>query len=273
MLKFSPQNAKTRHLASLVTVAQYLQSKHKIYSFDLPAGVTCPGAKDCKSMAVETPEGWRIQDGPHCKFRCFSASQEIVYPAVRRARQHNLAMLKACRSLKATYALFERSLPANTGIVRLFVAGDFYTMRLLQTIDKLAENKPNILFYCYTKSLHFLSTIECADLSKGIIRPNFLVTASLGGMFDQLIKPLNIRTAKVVFTKTESEGLPIDHDDSHAATIGGSFALLLHGIQPKNTPAAAALTLLRGKGTYARAKCTAACNDVSRIKRLSESNW
>ena len=54
--------------------------------------------------------------------------------------------------------------------------------------------------------------------------------------------------------QAEELGLPIDHDDSHAALNGGSFALLLHGTQPKDSDASKALKALKGKGSYSRNK-------------------
>jgi hypothetical protein len=77
---------------------------------------------------------------------------------------------------------------------------------------------------------------------------NFLVTASYGGKYDQLISQLELRSAKVVFTEAEAKKLPIDHNDNHAATIGGNFALLLHGQQPAKSPASRALQTLKNNG-------------------------
>jgi len=254
MLKFSPQNAKTRNLAKVPALQQYLDGKRRIYSLDLPSGKTCPGAKDCKSMVVEPPDGWRIKDGPYCRFRCFAASQEVVFPAVRRARYHNLGLLNKCKSHRDIIALLANSLPSDAGIIRLHVGGDFYKMDYLWAIANLAYYRREILFYCYTKSLHLLDKLETDDLSKGIIYPNFLATGSYGGKFDHLIHKMMIRTASVVYSESAANGLPIDHDDSHAATPGGHFALYLHGTQPAGTTASKALQVLRkaGKGSYAR---------------------
>jgi hypothetical protein len=48
--------------------------------------------------------------------------------------------------------------------------------------------------------------------------------------------------------------LDIDHDDSHAALPGPSFALLIHGIQPAGSEAGKAVRALRGVGSYSREK-------------------
>lgn len=250
-LKFSKANAKTERLAQLPELAQYLPKGRKVYSLDLPAGYTCPGALECLSKCVDG----KIVDGPQCKFRCFSASQEVVYPAVHRLRWHNFQAIKACHSMEAIYYLLLRSLPNNAGIVRYHVSGDFFKRAYLEAAIKLAESRPDVLFYGYTKSLHFVFDMKykCLDLSKGIVRPNFLLTASKGGSADCVIDIIGMRSARVIFEEIEAWDLPIDHNDSHAATVGGDFCLLLHGVQPKGTVAAKAWQVLKkaGKG-YSR---------------------
>jgi len=253
MLKFSPANAKTTALYNVAELTPYLQGKRKVYSLDLPAGHTCPGADLCKSMVVLQGEKHVIQDGPSCQFRCFTASQEVVYSNTRKARQHNLDCLTKMRGAEQCMRLMRDSLPANCGIVRFHVSGDFFKLAYLQGAIALAAERPDVLFYGYTKSLNFLRRItDWVDPSNGVVRNNFLLTVSEGGKFDSLIPQLGVRTAKVVYSEAETNGLPIDHDDSHAATKGGSFALLLHGVQPAGSEASKALSALKGKGSYAR---------------------
>jgi len=250
MLKYSEQNAKTKNLRNVPALARYLESRKKIYSLDLLSGIACPGAKDCKSMAVVGMDGRKtIKDGPYTQFRCFSASQEVLLPSIYNLRKSNLDQLQACgNDTLAMGCLLEEALPRNAGIVRIHVGGDMFSLAYLRAWHVMAAAYPKILFYFYTKSLHFLRILcnegLCKDLNKGIIRDNFLVTASYGGVFDRLIPELGIRTAKVVYD--ENGVLPIDHDDSHAATSGGDFALLIHGTQPKGSVSAKALSLLRG---------------------------
>lgn len=257
-LKFSPANAKTVAL-KVVFKDTYLKEKRKVYSLDLSSGVSCPGAKDCKSMAVIDPLTGRatIKDGPHCQFRCFSASQEVLFPSLRKLREHNFALLKQAKTVDKIASLILNSLPSNAGVVRLHVGGDFFSLNYLLAMYRVAFLRPDILFYFYTKSLHHLKALYALkgidgvwDLSIGEILPNFLVTASRGGKFDHLIGELGIREAVVVNSEAEAMtlGLTIDHDDSHAAKSGDSFALLLHGTQPAGTPAARALSILKKKG-------------------------
>ena len=72
---------------------------------------------------------------------------------------------------------------------------------------------------------------------------NFYLTASYGGRYDYLIdQGYFTRYSKVVFSEAEAKrlGLKIDIDDS--LCFGDKpFALLLHGLQEKNTLSAIAL--------------------------------
>lgn len=255
MLKFSTANAKTKSLYQVERVAPYLEGGRKVYSLDLSAGYSCPGARDCFSrVVVGDDDKAKIQDGPACKFRCFSASQEVQYPSTRGLRAHNFECLRKMRGWQQCRDLLAASLPPNIGVLRFHVSGDFFKLAYLQGALALANSRPDVLFYTYTKSLRFLTSLPMWNPQLGIFNPqgNFLLTASRGGKWDHLIHDLNLREAKVVFSEDEVGDLPIDHDDSHAATYGGSFALLLHGTQPKGSDATSALSALQGKGSYAR---------------------
>ena len=254
MLKFSKANAKTQALANDAELAEYLQGNRKIYSLDLLSGWSCPHAKDCLSKAIVQDNGKRkIKDGKDTQFRCFSASQEVQYTNVYNSRKHNFDLLRNLR-YNDMYELIDSSLPKNAGIVRIHVAGDFFSEEYMHAWYTVALNNPKILFYAYTKSLRFWLAIN-----EFPILHNFVLTASYGGRDDHMIDQFNLRSAKVVFSEAEAEelGLAIDHDDSHAAkpTLrDDSFALLIHGTQPAGSEASTALKKLKGKGSYSRKK-------------------
>lgn len=259
MLYFSEANAKTVSLKHAVDLSRYFTGGRKVYSLDLSSGVTCPGAKNCHSWAkVDKAGKATIQDGPHCQFRCFSASQEVLFPKVRALRASNTEQIKRARTANKIAMLILNSLPEKAGIIRLHVGGDFFSLAYMYAIVAVAAARPDVLFYFYTKSLHYLERVvrdvPSANLSRGVILPNLLVTGSKGGKYDHLLKVLGLRQARVVFSEAEAEelDLPIDHDDSHAALSGGDFALLIHGVQPKGSNASRALSALKGKGSYAR---------------------
>lgn len=250
MLKFSPANAKLARLQK-TEVSKYLKGR-KVYSLDLLSGRTCPYAKDCRSMVVMSKGKARIKDSPHCKYRCFSASQEAVFSNVYKLRKHNLDKIRKAtqKGWKAVRDLILSSIPSNCGVVRLHVGGDFFNSTYLRGMVEATKKRQDILWYAYTKSIPYFQRYKWIDKSKGILKPNFLVTYSGGGKCDHLIPQSGVRKASVVYS--ENTSLPIDHNDSHAATPGGDFALLLHGTQPANSKASKAVRQLKGKGSYRR---------------------
>jgi hypothetical protein len=221
-----------------------------IYTFSLPSGYTCPGALDCLARAdVQTG---KIKDGPHQKFRCFSATDE-TRPSVRKARWHNFYMLTACADAAEMTSLIEKSIPEPARIIRVHVGGDFFSQTYFDAWLSVAERNPHITCYAYTKSIHFVK--ERWD--RVCAAKNFCLTSSEGGRFDHYAEELGMIQAHVVHHPDEAAALnlEIDHDDSHAIANEKSFALLLHGTQPKDTAAAAALQRLKNeniKFSYAR---------------------
>ena len=149
------------------------------------------------------------------------------------------------------YLSLWKSMPADAGIVRIHVAGDFFNENYLRAWIQLAMANSDILFYAYTKSLKYW------DALRNEIPENLVLTASYGGRDDWMIEHFDFRFAQVVFSEAEARELDliIDHDDSHAANPtwrDESFALLLHGTQPKGSEAAVALKELKGVGSYSR---------------------
>ena len=211
--------------------------------FDLPAGKTCPGASECHSF-VTVKDGKRtIQDGANCKFRCYAASQEVLYTAVYEKRKYNLELIQnTLNSENGFYKTYElineslhKSINKNIKKVRIHSSGDFFSGEYLRSWLAVARLNPQLKFYCYSKSLHLFGT----NIS---IPDNFFLTASMGGLRDDLIdKGFFKRYAIVVNSEEEAIkkgiehiGKPyeIDKDDSHCFKPD-PFALLIHGTQKK----------------------------------------
>jgi hypothetical protein len=238
-LKFAENNAK---LTETVT-------------FSMPAGHSCPYAKDCRSCGIRNPRKrhdigdkrkFIIKDGPHTKFRCFVAVEEVMYREVRNSRWWNyLLILNACQKGKwAVVNLIEKTLPKNNLRVRIDVAGDFFNQIYFDAWLQVARRHPERLFYAYTKAIPlWVKRINS-------IPNNVKLTASYGGTHDYLIEQYNLKYAKVVTSVQEARmmGLRIDHDDSLAYGSDKSFALLLHGQQPAG-PMAVAWYRLKKMGT------------------------
>lgn len=227
----------------------------KIKTFSLPAGYTCPGANECLSRANR--KTGKITDGPNTQFRCFSASQEALFPAVRKARWENFTNLKG-QSLANTITMLNSSLPKNTTAVRIHVSGDFFSQDYFDAWLEVAKLNSGILFYAYTKALDFwVARLDRVGTGRKAAQiPNFVLTASYGGRYDELIAKHNLRSAKVVFSEAEAAvlGLKIDHDDGLAMKFGCDFGLLIHGVNPKGSEAMKAVIALKGIGSYGKPK-------------------
>ena len=241
-MKYSPANVKIKALSGVPAIAKYLPKGKKVYSFDLLSGHSCPFANECLSKVVETPEGFRIQDGPNTEFRCFSASQEVIYTNVRKLRSANFSELRGLTTEQMISKL-TAAMPKNLGVCRIHAAGDFFNQNYFNAWLAITLANPDKLFYAYTKSLPYWVNVI------GMIPENFVLTASYGGRRDDMIESYNLRSAKVVLHPSETI-LEIDHTDEHAAnpeTRDRDFALLIHGVQPKGSEAAAAIKILKSE--------------------------
>ena len=240
LLKFGDPNSKLKKMIRKLGL--------KLKTFTIPAGWTCPAAKDCLSKADR--ETGKIQDGPDTEFRCFMASAEARSPSLRNLVWHNLELLKEVLKLDQeagfencphTTDLINRSLPEKFDIMRVHVGGDYFNRNYFLAWCLVAERNPDKIFYSYSKSLPVLAGIPKPD--------NLVLTASRGGKFDEMIEELGWKEARVVYSEQEAAdlGLEIDHDDTHAAFGKKDFALLIHGTQPKGSVAGEALKVINKK--------------------------
>jgi len=230
-LKFGNPNAKLKAMVKRLGV--------RLSTFTLPAGYTCPGAKECQSFAHR--ETGKITDGKETLFRCFAASAEAVYPSLRKMVWHNLELIRAALDVgwMDCAQLIQDSLPEKFDVLRVHVGGDYFSEEYLMAWIHVAKRNPDKVFYSYSKSLHFIK--------KYALPSNLVVTASRGGKYDELIDLHGWKEALVVYSEQEAidKGLEIDHDDSHAAFGKENFALLIHGTQPKGSAASQALQQIK----------------------------
>ena len=237
-LKFGDPNAKLKKMLKKL--------KLKLKTFTLPAGHTCPGAKDCLSRADRATG--KVKDGAETEFRCFMASAEARSPSLRKLVWHNLDLIKSTMTNAWRYKkdkvtelanLIHGSLPEKFDIMRVHVGGDYFSKEYLQAWIEVAKRNPTRIFYSYSKSLHLFKEFALPE--------NLVLTASRGGKYDDLIDLHGWKEALVVYSEQEAEekGLEIDHDDTHAAFGEKNFALLIHGTQPKGSAASIALQKLK----------------------------
>ena len=249
LLRFSPggDNAKLKELQK--------KMGRKLYTFSLVSGESCPYADKCLAKVQIAKTGKRsIWRGPEMEHQCFSASMELIFPAVHNQRIHNgnLILELAARDYKAAADLICASMPQDCSLLRIHVGGDFKTRPYFKAWCLALSRMPNILAYAYTKSLPFW----VLERELGTIPENLILTASVGGKADSWIWKHKLRYVRVVHTVKSAERfwrLPIDHDDSHACMPeyrNQNFALLIHGKQPAGSPAMRAVTALKGVGSY-----------------------
>jgi hypothetical protein len=231
LLKFGEPNAKLKKLIRKLGLT--------LKTFTLPAGWSCPAAKDCLSKADRVTG--KVSDGPDTEFRCFMASAEARSPSLRKLVWHNLGLLKdsLVDGVDACADLICASLPDKFDIMRVHVGGDYFNVKYLQAWIEVAKRNPEKIFYSYSKSLHFFKQFALPS--------NLVLTASRGGKYDELIDLHGWKEALVVYSEQEAidKGLEIDHDDTHAAFGKKNFALLIHGTQPKGSAASKALQKIK----------------------------
>ena len=265
LLSFGNGNSKLKALRKAAAAELEIpESRVRVLTLTLPAGWSCPGANEC--LAFADPVTGKIWDSPELKFRCFEASAER-YENVRQQNWHNFNLLRKLIGENAAYAIAALILasikdatkkfkPDDVVIIRIHVGGDFYSTKYLEgwamalRATTLPQNQPmpRVIGYAYTKSLHHVAKLRQAWQP---LPENFVLTASEGGKYDHLIQSLEgLKSVKVVFSpeQAQSEGLEIDHDDSHAVFGKESFGLLIHGTQPKGSQSAKALSSLKARG-------------------------
>lgn len=199
----------------------------QVASADLVCGYTCPFARDCKSYANK--KTGKIHDAPDAKFRCYGATLEGAFPSVRKLHWNNFDLVRDAKTTGKITDILLAGMVDIVKILRIHSFGDFFIPEYFQAWINVAEKMPHVNFFAYTKGLHYLA----------IPRPdNFLLTYSFGGTLDHLLT--TEPTAYVVRSSQDAEkiGVPLackNHpaDDYDFIRSGKSFAILLHGTQPK----------------------------------------
>lgn len=197
----------------------------------LPAGYSCPFALTCLAFAHK--ETGKIQDGEEQLVRCYAASEESAFKNARLARHHNFEQLKRCKTIAQIKSLILSSLPESSHLVRIHSSGDYFSQAYFDAWLLVAMERPNQIFYCYTKAIPFW----LKALKEGRIPSNFKLNASFGGKFDNLILPHDLKSATIVYSQEQASflGLEIDNNDELAWKQDKSFALLIHGNGPQGS--------------------------------------
>lgn len=228
---------KSTKQAKLKAVENWL-GKKTIYSFNLPSGYTCPFALDCMTKADRV--SGKITDGKHTKYRCFSATDEARSPTARKSRWHNFDALRKLNRDEMVQVI-NNSIPDDMEVCRIHVSGDFFNQNYFDAWLQVCKLNQSIIFYAYIKSIpYWVNRLD-------EIPSNLELNASRGSRVDDLIDTHKLKTAEVVFSigEAEKKNLEIDHTEYYAMNPYGNFALLIHGVQPKNSSAAEAIKNLK----------------------------
>lgn len=155
----------------------------KTFNFDIPAGKTCIGADACKAY-------------------CYAMRGFYRMPNVVAKHEANLAATKDVNFV----AMMSAEINSIKGIeaVRIHSAGDFYSKVYLQKWLDIAAFNPDVVFYCYTKSIPLFID--------AVLPENFRVIYSRGGKYDWMIDAYNLRSCSLVESYTDADSS--DFDDS-----------------------------------------------------------
>ena len=202
-----------------------------VTSFSLPAGYTCPFADICLSKFPRHGKKGDLKD--YGEVRCFAASTEAAYRTVRERRWRNFDLLKR-KSADEIGDLISKSIKEHERtkrgiqILRIHDSGDFFNQNYFDGWLQAAKERPDIIFYAYTKAIPFWKA------RKEQIPPNLRLIASRGGKADDQIEA-DFREATIVSGVEEAieKNLNIDVNEFLAIFGEGDFALLLHGTQKK----------------------------------------
>jgi hypothetical protein len=212
---------KVKDLASMLGLKY-----NQVASADLPCGYTCPMADKCKSYADRI--SGKITDAPTCEFRCYGTSLEAAFPSVRALHWNNFdAVMRAGTTDKITDLLLSAITP-TIKVLRVHSFGDFFKREYFDAWVNVAEYRPDVSFFAYTKVLPYI------DLPRPV---NFSMVYSFGGKLDGQVT--NQPVAYVVRSVADADALNVPvscqlhpADDYNYIVAGQSFALLLHGTQP-----------------------------------------
>ncbi len=213
MLSF--HNTKIQHLQEALGV--------KCASFDLPCGLSCPYAKDCRTTVVEL-DNKRVarKDG---KFMCYAAKAEMQYSAVFMGRRVNFHVSKSSEFMGL---LIQELRIYGVKVLRIHSSGDFYNTPYYNDWRTIVKTMPDVDFFGYTKNLHVMRWTRDDPL------PNLHLIYSWGGVDDAYAKAQRVPTCYVAF-KDEYDGrVPVIDssinavDDYNYIKQGQSFAIRFH---------------------------------------------
>jgi hypothetical protein len=156
-----------------------IKNKLNTATFGLQAIKTCPGKGECQK-------------------ECFATVGNYNFPVVKNKQEERL---KASKKKNFVKTISEEIVELNVGAVRIHDSGDYYSDKYLQKWIEIAEQNPKVIFYSYTKSVHFFK--KDYNTWKVSLPSNFVTTFSYGGKYDHLINPTKDKHALVFLSLEE----------------------------------------------------------------------
>ncbi len=219
----------TKANKKLYRLAQHLGfTRDNVRQFDLPSGITCPSAYQCKLMSHRiTGKLTRFES---TIWDCYAAKNETQYSNVRALVNMNLCHMKDhSETVETLTKELLNAFPAVTRIMRLHSKGDIYTQQYFDALCNVADMLPQVSIFGYTKVLDY------ALATKPV---NFHLQYSHGGKDDQQSAQYDVPTCYVVKDYEEAQQLGVDVicdtperdwvDYDYIVNRHESFALLLH---------------------------------------------
>lgn len=178
-----------------------------VYEFNLPAGWSCPYAKECV-VKVDRETG-KFDNQSHA-FRCYAASAER-FPSCRKSRWSNFDFVSNGGVVEV---------PTKAKAVRIHSSGDFFSQKYFDMWLDVCASNPDVEFWAFTKSVRYwVNRIN-------EIPPNLVLTASRGGKDDYLIDKYDLKNAEVIKDMKDANGRPLDTTDDQARIPNVNFVLM-----------------------------------------------
>jgi len=190
-----------------------------VWEFNLPAGHTCPFAKDC--LLIADRQTGKQTKGCDMLYRCYAACSER-YPAVRNVRWKNFDDLRKLKTCDSIADALSDMFTGKEKAIRIHGGGDFFNQKYFDSWLDVCRRMPSVEFWAFTKSIPYW--VE----RKSEIPNNLILTASFGGTHDGLITTHGFKYC-IVYPTTAmamASGLQIDTDDTLARKSRRNFALV-----------------------------------------------
>lgn len=193
MTKLLTQNSKLKKTS--------LANNARVYNFGIPAQDTCLWAKDCIKY-------------------CYAKKGAYAWSNVKPAFAKRLTVTKTNAFIDLMLMEIDSTKATH---IRIHDSGDFYSREYLHKWFKIMEQRPNVQFYAYSKSLPLLERERLPS--------NFTLIKSLGGKCDDKIDQSNDRHARIFKTIAELTAAGYANaSDNDLIAIGNNpkIGLLVH---------------------------------------------